>query len=113
MKEARYGYQFEVAPKDGRRKSIWLSIALWINDQEIISIGARNEDGWAGKLCKYIENGKRFSSDYAEEPYCEENIYYFDATDKLYDEFNDAETFDAQVEIIRKFINDVCLYYIN
>ncbi len=107
-----YGYHFCVEPKDRRRKSIWLSIALWINDQEVITIGARNKDDWASRLCKRIEDEVKFSSKYAEKPYLEGDSYYFDAKDKLYIEFEKAETFDAQVEIIRKYINDICLYYL-
>jgi hypothetical protein len=107
-----YGYQFEVKPKDGRKKSIWLSVALWINDQEVISIEARNIDNWAGKLCKLIEGGKKFSSKYAEKPYSEGNNYYFDAKEKFYHEFKIAETFDSQVDIVSKLIDDVCLYYL-
>lgn len=107
-----YGYQFEVKPKDGRKKSVWLAIALWINDQEVVSIEARKRDDWAGKLCKLIEEGKKFSSKYAEKPYSENNCYYFDAKDRFYKEFNEAETFDAQVDIVSKLIDDVCLYYL-
>lgn len=107
-----YGYHFEVKPKDGRRKSIWLSIALWINDQEVICIEARNIEGWAEKLCKLIEDGKKFSSKYAKKPYPENNSYYFDASEKFYQEFNGAETFDAQVCLISKYIDDVCQYYL-
>ena len=112
MNSARYGYQFEVKPKDGRKKSVWLSIAFWINEQEVISIEARNVDNWAGKLCKLIEDGKKFSSKYGDKPYLENNSYYFDAKDKFYQEFNAAETFDAQVDIVSKLIDDVCLYYL-
>lgn len=108
-----YGYQFEVKPKDGRRNPIWLSIAIWINEQEVIAIEARNNDSWAGKLCKKIKEGNRFSSKYADKPYLEDNNnYYFDAKDKFYEEFNDAETFDAQVEVVSKLIDDVCKYYL-
>lgn len=107
-----YGYQFEVIPKDGRRKSIWLSIALWINEQEVIAIGAKNNESWAERLCKLIEENKKFSSKYAEKPYEEENCYYFDANDKFYQAFNDAETFDAQVDLVSKLIDDVCMYYL-
>ena len=112
MNSARYGYQFEVKPKDGRKKSVWLSIAFWINEQEVISIEARNVDNWAGKLCKMIEEGKKFSSQYADKPYPENNSYYFDAKDKFYQEFNAAETFDAQVDIVSRLVDDVCLYYL-
>lgn len=112
MSSARYGYQFEVKPKDGRKKSVWLSIAFWINEQEVISIEARNVDNWAGKLCKLIEEGKQFSSKYAEKPYLEGNSYYFDAKDKFYQEFDSAETFEAQVEVVSKLIDDVCLFYL-
>lgn len=106
-----YGFLFSVEPKDGRRKTIWLSIALWINDQEVVSIEARN-DTWAAKLCEKIENGTRFSSKYAKKPELWSNRYYFDAKDQFYHDFNEAETFDAQVDIVSKLIDDVCLYYL-
>lgn len=112
MKAEHYGYQFRIDPKDGRRKQLWMSIALWINEQEVISIEARNEDNWAGKLCKIIEDGKKFTSKYAVKPYAEGNSYYFDAKEKLYEDFESAGTFDAQVEIIRKYIDDICVYYL-
>ena len=112
MNSVHYGYQFEVKPMDGRRKSIWLSVALWFSDQEIIAIGARKLDNWAGKLCKQIEEGKKFSSRYADKPYEEGDSYYFEAKDKFYQDFNEAETFDAQVDIVSKLIDDVCLYYL-
>ncbi len=109
-----YGYQFEVCPKDGRRKSIWLSIAFWINEQEVVSIEARPADNWAGLLCKKIEKEKiPFKSKYAKKPYLEEGYCYFDASEKFYDEFKSAETFDAQVAIISKMIDDVCIYYLS
>lgn len=114
VKSYYYGYQFEVCPKDGRRKSIWLSIALWINEQEVVSIEARPADNWAGLLCKKIEKEKiSFKFKYAKNPYLEEGYYYFDASEKFYDEFKSAETFDAQVAIISKMIDDVCIYYLS
>lgn len=112
VNSCHYGYQFEVKPKDGRRKSIWLSIALWINEQEVISIEARNVYNWAERLCMQIEDGKRFSSKYADKPEEENNCYYFNAKDKFYQEFNEAETFDAQVELVARLIDDVCMYYL-
>ena len=39
-------------------------------------------------------------------------LYYFEAKDKFYQDFNAAETFDAQVEVVSKLIDDVCLYYL-
>lgn len=52
-------------------------------------------------------NNKKFSSKYAEKTYLVDNIYYLDAKDKFYKEFNDANTF-----VVSKFIDDVCLYYL-
>ena len=112
MNSDHYGYHFAVTPKDGRRKPIWLSIAIWINDQEEIGIEARYGDNWAEKLCKQIDEGKRFSSKYAAKPYSDSNSYYFDVTDKFKKEFSEAETFDAQVDLVSKLIDDVCLYYL-
>ena len=63
-------------------------------------------------ILKLIEEGKKFSSKYAEAPYPENNCYYIDAKDRFYKEFNDAETFDAQVEVVSQLIDDVCLYYL-
>lgn len=62
--------------------------------------------------CGIKGNNKKFSSKYAEKTYLVDNIYYFDAKDKFYKEFNDANTFDAQVYVVSKFIDDVCLYYL-
>ena len=107
-----YGFQFTVEPKDHRKKTIWLSIALWINDQEAVSIEARNGN-WAGKLWEKIDKGNRFLSKYAKKPELCYNRYYFDANDKFYQEFDEAETFDAQVDIVSNLIDDVCLYYLN
>lgn len=107
-----YGYNFLVTPKDGRRKPIWLSIALWINDQEVITIEARNADTRADKFCKKIEEGEKFRSKYLDKPYPDGNCYSFDGNDKFYQEFREAETFDAQVDLISKIIDDVCLYYL-
>ena len=106
-----YGFQFKVTPKDGRKKPIWLSIALWINDQEVISVEARN-DNWADRLCKLIEAEKKFSSKYAKDPESWGNNYYFDAKEKFYKEFNEAETSEGQVIVVSKLIDDVCLYYL-
>lgn len=116
MNREHYGYHFTVTPKDGRRKPIWLSIALWFNEQETISIVARNvENDWGWHLCKQIKEGKKFYSKYAKQP-LEECVdydgYSFDAKDKFYQDFNEAETFDAQVDLVSKLIDDVCLYYL-
>ena len=116
MNREHYGYHFAVTPKDGRRKPIWLSIALWFNEQEVISIVARNvKNDWGWHLCKQIKEGKKFYSKYAKQP-LEECVdydgYSFDAKDKFYQDFNEAETFDAQVDLVSKLIDDVCLYYL-
>lgn len=84
---------------------------MWIDDEEVIAIEARNEDTWAGKLCKQIEDGKKFTSKYLC-PYKDGNRYYFEAKDRFYQEFSEAETFDAQVDLVSKIIDDVCLYYL-
>lgn len=113
INKLKYGYQFEVMPKDDNKKHIWLSVAIWL-EWEMISIEARLDDGWAGELCNQIRKGKEFISDYAEEPYFDEEYgsYYFNATDKFYQEFSHAQTFDAQVELVSKYIDEVCLYYL-
>ena len=113
MNSIHYGYQFEVKPKDRRRKIIKLSIAIWFEEQEVIAIGARYDYNWAGKLCEKIESGKKFSSKYAGKPGEEEGSYYFEATKTFNQEFESAGTFDAQVEIVSKLIDDVCQYYLN
>ncbi len=116
MNREHYGYTFLVTPKDDKRKSIKLSIALWFDEQETISVVARNAaDNWAEKLCKQIKEGKKFSSVYAQEPEweCLEDWgYSFNVTDRFNQEFSEAETFDAQVDLISKLIDDVCMYYL-
>lgn len=116
MNHEHYGYHFHVKPKDDRRKPIWLSIALWFDNQETVSVVARNAaDKWAEELCEQIKAGKEFSSKYAEQPLEEELEdmgYTFNATARFYQEFSEAETFDAQVDLVSKLIDDVCLYYL-
>ncbi len=112
VNSAHYGYIFEVRPTDGRRKSIWLGIAMWIDDEEVIAIEARNAETWADRLCTLIEDGKKFTSKYLDKPYPDGNRYFFEATDRFYQEFSEAETFDAQVDLVSKLIDDVCLYYL-
>ena len=111
VNSAHYGYIFEVKPKDSNRESIWLGIAMWIDNEEVIAIEARTADNWAGKLCKQIEEGKSFTSEYLC-LYKDGNRYYFEATNRFYQEFSEAETFDAQVDLVSKIIDDVCLYYL-
>ena len=112
IKSTHYGIYFEVKPKDDKIPSIWLGIALWINGQETICVKARDKEGWADILCRQIDRNKAFSSKYADKPYIEDYLYYFDASENFYQEFSEAQTFDGQVEIIFKLINDICLYYI-
>lgn len=114
VNSSHYGYLFELIPNDKRRKPMWLSIALWINNQEVITIEARPENKWADKICKLIDEGKRFTGKYADKPYFDEDYrrYYFEATKLFYKDFNEAETFDAQVDLVSKYIDEVCLFYI-
>ncbi|MCF0231817.1 MAG: hypothetical protein HUJ63_06060, partial [Enterococcus sp.] len=103
-----FGYKFEVHPNDGRRKSIWLHLGIWFNEQELITIGALNQDGWGDRLCSIIESGKKMASKYAKEPYSEGGYYYFEVSDLFTKEFSEVPTFDAQVKVLSKFVDEVC-----
>ncbi len=111
----QYGYQFEVKPKNSDKKPIWLSIAYWLENQGVITIGANSRDDWAGELCKMIEDKKPFFSKYATEPYEDKDSvcgYCFDANETFLQDFDKAETYDAQVDLISKLIDEVCMYYL-
>lgn len=110
--ESYYGYKFEITPKDQNKPKIWLTIALWINNQELICIQARNNESCAKVFCKQIEDGKGFISKYAEQPYPEEDCYYFEVNDKFNKDFSAADTFDAQVDLLKEFIDEICQYYL-
>lgn len=110
--DAYFGYKFEVQPKDGRRKSIWLHLGIWFNEQELITIGAWNREGWGDRLCSMIESDKKITSQYAKKPYPDGEYYYFEVSDRFTKEFNEAPTFDAQVKILSKFVDEVCIYYL-
>lgn len=114
MNSYHYGYQFTVKPKDDSKKPIKLSIAFWIDDEEVLTIQARNS--FAPELFKMIADGESISSTYTTLPSGHdqgyEDSYFFYANDKFYQDFAEAATFDAQVEIVSKFIDDVCQYYL-
>lgn len=107
-----YGFMFKLTPHDTSKEPIWLSIALWINDQETICIEARKGENWAENLCNMIDEKKPFSSKYSNVPYIDEGRYYFEASELFYQEFNEAETFDGQVELVSKLVDEVCMYYL-
>lgn len=110
MGSDRFGYKFKVQPKNGK-EPLWLSIVLWLKLEQI-TIGAKYQDGWGGELCKLIEKGKSFASEYSEQPDLDDGSYYFYATEKFYMEFQKSETFDAQVDLVARLIDDVCMYYL-
>ena len=92
-----------------------MSIALWINNGELIIIGIE-EKRITEQIKKRITeqiNNVSFPFKYAEKPYLEDEKYYFNAGNKFYQEFNEAGTFDAQVEIVSKYIDEVCQFWLN
>ena len=107
-----FGYKFEVQPNDGRRKSIWLHLGLWFDEQELITISALNQKGWGDRLCSMIESGKKMISKYAKEPYLEDGYYYFEVSDRFTKEFIEAPTFDAQVKVLSLFVDEICKDYL-
>lgn len=97
-----YGVCFNVDLKGDKQGSVIMSIALWIKDnKELISIG----------IDRQIEPIESFSFNYAENPYWDEDdqTFYFDANDNFYQEFGAAETFDAQVDLVSRYIDEACL----
>lgn len=107
-----FGYKFEVQSKDGRRKSIWLHLGIWFEEQELITIGALDKEGWADRLCTMIESGKKMKSKYAKNPYPEDGYYYFEVSDRFTKEFCEVPTFDSQVKVLSKFVDEVCEIYL-
>lgn len=108
LHNSHYGVRFNVKPKDTSIVQVEMSIALWINDQELLAIGINQ-----GKITEQIIGNVSFPFEYAKKPYLEEQIYYLDAEDKFYQEFNEAGTFDAQCEIVSKYIDEVCQFWLN
>lgn len=100
LNDSFYGVCFKVNLKE------IISIDLWIKDnKELISIG----------VDRPIEGKKPFSFDYAENPYWDKDDKksYFDANDEFYQKFGAAETFDAQVDLVSRYIDEVCLSILN
>ena len=108
LHNSHYGVKFIVKPKDTSIVQVNMSIALWINNQELLAIGINQ-----GKITEQIIGNVSFTFEYAKKPYLEEQIYYLDAEDKFYQEFNEAGTFDAQCEIVSKYIDEVCQFWLN
>lgn len=101
LHNSHYGVKFKVKPKDTSIE-VEMSIALWINNQELLAIG----------IDRQIEAIESFSFNYAENPYWDKDdqTFYFEANDNFYQEFGAAETFDAQVDLVSRYIDEACLY---
>ena len=108
----RYIYQFHVDIKNNEKKNIYLGLGMWYTYGGLIAIEAGPEDGWAKSLVTLIEKKEKFEHKYLAEPYFDYGKYYFEPTDKFYEDFDKADSYDKQTAILKEFVYGLIREYI-
>lgn len=108
----RYIYQFYVEIKNNPKKNIYLGLGMWYTYGGLIAIEAGPEDGWAKPLVALIEKKEKFEHKYLAEPYPDGGKYYFEPTDKFYEDFEKADSYDKQAAILKDFVYGLIREYI-
>ena len=69
--------------------------------------------GWAKKLVEMIVSNKVFTETYLDKPFSDYNgKYYIDANKHFWEKFEKAESYDAQLELVECFIDELIENYI-
>lgn len=113
FKENYYGYKFKVEDNSKNKKDLWLSLGIWFNHvKPVITLGVWKNEGWGKPLCDIIEEGKLHSENYALQSYFEDSSYYFEGSERFYQEFSGSNTAEEQINILCKFVDEVITFYI-
>lgn len=117
FKESYYGYKFQVEDKSEnqvRKGIIWLNIGVWFNfENPVITIGAWNNKNWAKHFTDELDKGKEHLTIYSGKQYYEDSTYFFEGTERFYEEFRNALNPDEQKIILCKFVDEVVNFYIS
>ena len=106
-----YNYRFKTQFKN-KKEEIYLGLSIWYSSG-IIALEIKPQKLWAEPVAKLIKNNdKLFKDKYHTESYIESGIYYIEGTEKMYEDFSNAETYDLQLKIIKKFIDSFLTKYI-
>lgn len=112
FKESYYGYKFRV--ESSLKKDLWLNVGLWFNfEKPVITTGVWKQDGLGESFSEEIENKKKHIENYARKNYRKDSSYYFEGTEKFYEEFECAINADAQKDILCKFVDEVIDFYVS
>jgi hypothetical protein len=110
FKEYYYGCKFKVEVV--KKEDIWLHIGLWFDrEKPVITIGVWKQEGWGKPFYDELTQEKKHIENYAGRHYLEYSSYYFEGTEKFYEEFEGAVSVETQKAILCKFVDEVvCLY---
>ena len=107
-----YIYRFLVKIKDNPNLNIYLGLGMWYFS-EAIAIEVDPNEGWAKPLANMIEKKVKFASEYLSEPYLESGKYYFEPNEQFLSNFKSSETYDSQLQILQKFVDDLIENYLS
>ena len=112
FKEYYFGYKFKV--EASQKEDIWLNVGVWFDrENPVITIEVWKNEGWGKPFYEIIEKGKSHIENYAGHPYLENSeYYYFEGTEKFYNEFENAIDAEAQEEFFCKFVDEVVNFYV-
>lgn len=104
----RFGVLLKAHPND----TIYIGLGIWYEFGEF-AIEMDPTEGWAGKLIDMITSNKVFSGKYLDKPFPDEKgKYYIDANKHFWEDFEKAESYDAQLELVQCFIDELIENYI-
>ena len=106
-----YIYRFCVTNINNPQEEFGLGLGLWYPNN-YLSIEADPANGWSRPICEMIENKYHFSKYYLKEPYLSSGIYYFDSNEKFTEDFQEASSFDKQLEVMKKLVDELINDYL-
>ncbi len=112
ISSSHYIYRFSVQLKDHPDKNIYLGLGIWYEYGEF-AIEMDPADGWAKQLVEMIVSNKVFTDNYLDKPFPDYNgKYYIDTNKHFCDAFSKAETYDAQLELLKSFVDELIENYL-
>ncbi len=106
-----YIYRFKVDFRDKRKRVIYLGLGMWFKYNEL-AIEIKPEKGWAEPVAALFKKKIKFSNHYLS-PYFEDSgNWYIDTSDEFCKDFSKAETYDNQLNILKKFVDELLENYL-
>lgn len=105
------GSYFEINYSDTRIEKTWAWVGIYYErENPVICLGFENRQGWGRPvyeiLYKHFE--KINEDEFCKKPFKEDDVIWFDMTEKKHKEFNSSEL-NEQISIIKEFIDSVIM----